>query len=58
LDASWSLRSSILKEGETHMHDKGSKDKGTKNQKKKPKHTIKEKRQIKQEKKRQTTTTA
>lgn len=43
--ASCFLKRSIL------MGDKGSKDKGTKEQKKKPKHTLKEKKKLKQEKK-------
>jgi len=36
------------------MSDRGSKDKGVKNPKKKPKYTIKEKRKLKQEKKNKT----
>jgi len=40
-----------LKHGEITMGDKGSKDKGKREQQKKAKHTPKEKRRLKQEKK-------
>jgi hypothetical protein len=39
-----------LAEGETDMAGKGKRDKGIKTQKKKPQHTLKEKRKLKQEK--------
>lgn len=41
----------IIKQGETDMGDKGSKDKGKKENQKKAQHTLKEKRQLKKEKK-------
>jgi len=40
-----------LSERRYAMGDKGSKDKGNKEQKKKPKHTLKEKKKLKKEKK-------
>jgi hypothetical protein len=42
-----------IKQGGTDMGDKGSKDKGKKEQQKTAQHTAKEKRQIKKEKKNQ-----
>ncbi len=41
----------IITEGETDMGDKGSKDKGKKENQKKARHTLKEKRKLKKEKK-------
>jgi hypothetical protein len=43
-----------LKLGEAEMADSGKKDKGRKQQKKKPQHTLKEKRKLKIEKKKTT----
>jgi len=40
-----------IKQGETDMGDKGSKDKGKKENQKKAQHTLKEKRKLKKEKK-------
>jgi hypothetical protein len=40
-----------VSKGEAAMHDSGKKDKGSKEQKKKPKHDLKEKRKLKKEKK-------
>jgi hypothetical protein len=46
------LRKVVSKKGETAMSDSGKKDKGKKEQKKKPEHNLKEKRKLKNEKKR------
>ena len=47
----------MLKTGGIHMGDTGKKDKGKKEQKKKPKLTIKEKRKLKREKQHPSTIT-
>ena len=41
----------IIKQGETDVGDKGSKDKGKKETQKKAQHSLKEKRKLKKEKK-------
>lgn len=45
----------ILQQGEAEMAGSGKADKGRKQQKKKPQHTLKEKRKLKEEKKKAST---